>query len=81
MSSEKNYAKYCAKLDKPSKGWFLGLKLHVVINEIGEIQGIKLTPGNGGVPVSSITRRLTGLLFGDTGYIKKKLFEELYSED
>ncbi|CAL7959666.1 hypothetical protein MIDIC_50057 [Alphaproteobacteria bacterium] len=48
MSSEKNYAKYCAKLDKPSKGWFLGLKLHVVINEIGEIQGIKLTPGNVG---------------------------------
>ncbi|CAL7962726.1 hypothetical protein MIDIC_500021 [Alphaproteobacteria bacterium] len=55
MSSEKNYAKYCAKLGNPSKGWFLGLKLHVVINEIGEIQGIKLTPGNG-VPASSITK-------------------------
>ncbi|CAL7959664.1 hypothetical protein MIDIC_50058 [Alphaproteobacteria bacterium] len=33
----------------------------------------------GRVPVSSITKRLTGLLFVDTGYIKKKLFEELYS--
>jgi hypothetical protein len=29
-------------------------------------------------PVPTITKRLTGLLFGDKGYIKKELFEKLF---
>lgn len=51
-----------------------------MINELGEIQGLKLTPGNidDRVPVPEITKRITGLLFGDKGYIKQELFDELY---
>lgn len=69
-----------AALGKTTKGWFFGLKLHLLINELGEIQGLKLTPGNidDRVPVPEITKRITGLLFGDKGYIKQELFDELY---
>jgi hypothetical protein len=72
-----------AKLGKTTKGWFLGLKLHIVINEKGEIQGAKLTPGNvdDRTPVPELTKKLVGLLFGDKGYVKQELFEELYKRD
>jgi hypothetical protein len=41
-----------------------------VINERGEIQGVKFTPGNvdDRAPVPELTKHLTGLLFGDKGY-------------
>lgn len=69
-----------AALGKTTKGWFFGLKLHLLINEHGEIQGLKLTSGNvdDRVPVPGITKHITGLLFGDKGYIKQELFDELY---
>lgn len=31
---------------KSSMGWFFGFKLHLVINNLGEIMAAKLTPGN-----------------------------------
>lgn len=68
------------KLGKSSYGWFLEFKLHLMINEIGEIQGVTLTKGNvdDRKPVPNLTEKLTGLLFGDKGYIKKELFHELF---
>jgi hypothetical protein len=68
-----------ARLGKSTNGWFLGFKLHLVINEIGEIQSLCLTQGNTNdrKPVAYLTKRLTGLLFGDKGYIKQELFKEL----
>ena len=70
-----------AALGKTTKGWFFGLKLHLLINQCGEIQGLKLTPGNmdDRTPVPELTRHITGLLFGDKGYIKQQLFDELHS--
>lgn len=69
-----------AKLGKSSYGWFFGFKLHLVINEIGEIQSLTLTKGNvdDRKPVPNLTEKLTGLLFGDKGYIKKELFHQLF---
>ncbi len=69
-----------AEISKSTYGWFFGFKLHLVINEIGEIQALTLTKGNvdDRKPVPTITKRLTGLLFGDKGYIKKELFEKLF---
>lgn len=69
-----------AKLGKSTYGWFFGFKLHLVINEIGEIQGVTVTKGNvdDRTPVPKLTEKLTGLLFGDKGYIKKELFHELF---
>jgi hypothetical protein len=61
-------------------GWFYGFKLHVVINDCGELLGIQLTPGNvdDRRPVPTMTRSLTGKLYGDKGYISQALFEDLF---
>jgi hypothetical protein len=58
----------------------LGFKLHLVINECGELLGVTFTPGNveDRVPVPSLTRRIAGKLFGDKGYISAALFRSLW---
>ena len=60
-------------------GWHFGFKLHLVINEHGERLTFKLTPAktDDRVPVPEVTQRLIGKLFGDRGYIRQDLFEEL----
>ena len=58
-------------------GWFFGFKLHLVFNNDNEIVALKLTPGNDTTPVPALTRDLTGKLFGDKGYIGRKLAEDL----
>ena len=65
---------------KSTIGWFYGFKLHLVINDCGELLGVRLTPGNidDRKPVPAITRSLTGKLYGDKGYISQVLFEELF---
>jgi hypothetical protein len=64
---------------KSSTGWFFGFKLHLVFNHEREIVAIKLTPGNVSdtTPVADLTKELIGKLFGDKGYIGKKLAETL----
>ena len=61
-------------------GWHYGFKLHLIINDRGELLAFKLTPGNTDdrKPVPDLTKDLVGKLFGDRGYISQKLFEELY---
>ncbi len=67
---------------KTSMGWFYGFKLHLVINEYGEILAFQLTPGNvdDRKPVPTLTKGLFGKLFADKGYISKELFAELRSD-
>lgn len=69
-----------AALGKSTMGWFYGFKLHLVINDCGELLGVRLTPGNvdDRKPVSGMTKSLTGKLYGDKGYISQALFEELF---
>lgn len=64
---------------KTSTGWFFGFKLHLVFNHRHEIVAVKLTPGNVSdtAPVPGMVRELTGKLFGDKGYLGKKLAETL----
>jgi hypothetical protein len=71
-----------AKWGKTSVGWFYGFKLHLVVNDEGELLAFKLTAGNvdDRVPVPVLTRGLFGKLFGDKGYISQKLFDELYEK-
>lgn len=61
-------------------GWFFGFKLHLVVNEVGELLGVQLTPGNvdDRKPVPGLTKRVSGKLYGDKGYISQKLFGELF---
>jgi hypothetical protein len=69
---------------KSSMGWFYGFKLHLVVNERGEITAFMLTPGN---VADSNTRlgiklceKLHGKLYGDRGYISQDLFEALWQQ-
>ena len=66
---------------KTSMGWFYGLKLHVSINNKGEIMAIKFTAGNVSDPtvLENITKELGGKVFGDKGYISKELFSKLWN--
>ena len=69
---------------KTSTGWFYGFKLHLVINEHGEILAFDITAGNiddrNLSVVKKLTKRLYGRLFGDRGYISASLFRQLYSK-
>ena len=64
-----------AERGKTSMGWFFGLKLHLVFNHLHEVVAFRLTPGNIAdvKPVDTLTRDLQGKLFGDKGYIGKKI--------
>lgn len=82
ISSNKVF-KGIAKRGKTSTGWFYGFKLHLIINEYGEIIAFDISTGNvddrnPGV-IERLTNRLKGKLFGDRGYLSKTLFQNLYS--
>jgi hypothetical protein len=68
-----------AERGKGSMGWFYGLKLHLIINDRGEILACQLTPGNvdDREPVPALCKGLFGKLIGDRGYISQALFEQL----
>ena len=64
---------------KSSTGWFFGLKLHLIFNDLNEIVAVKLSHGNysdvSALPV--LTRGFTRKLFGDKGYLGKKIAGDL----
>jgi hypothetical protein len=64
---------------KTSVDWFFGLKLHLVINDKGELLNFQVTPGNTDdrKPVPDLLQHLFGQVFADKGYISQKMFEEL----
>ena len=68
-----------ARRGKTSVGWFYGFKLHLVVNDRGELLAYCLTPGtiDDRQPVARLARRLFGKLFGDKGYISHALAEQL----
>lgn len=65
---------------KTTMGWFYGFKLHLIVNEQGELLAVHLTPGNvdDRKPLAAMTKGLVGKLLGDKGYLSQALFEELY---
>jgi hypothetical protein len=71
-----------AQRGKNSVGWFYGFKLHLVVNDCGELLACQLTPGNvdDRKPLSQMAQRLFGKLIGDKGYLSKRLFETLFAE-
>lgn len=68
-----------AKRGKSSMGWFFGFKLHIITNSMGELISFQLTKGNvhDNRPVTELVKNLMGKLFGDKGYLGKKLKETL----
>lgn len=67
---------------KSSVGWYFGFKLHLIINERGQLLAFALTNGNvdDRKPVPQMAKGLFGKLFGDRGYVSQPLFEKLYAQ-
>jgi transposase len=64
---------------KTSVDWFFGFKLHLVVNERGELLNILVTPGNTDdrTPVPKLLQQLFGKVFADKGYLSQKLTTQL----
>lgn len=67
---------------KSTIGWFFGFKLHLIINECGELLSVKLTKANvdDRTPVEDMAKNIFGKLFGDKGYISQELTENLQQQ-
>lgn len=78
-SSHKTFRGIASK-GKTSTGWFFGLKLHLVISELGALQAFQLTSGKTHdlIPVDFLTQKLFGYLFGDKAYLSQTMFKKLY---
>ena len=51
-----------ARRGKSSMGWFYGFKLHLIVNDQGELLAVQRTPGNTDdrKPVPQMTKKLWG---------------------
>ena len=69
-----------ARRGKTSMGSFFGFKLHLAVNDQGDLLACCLTPGNidDRSPVPKLVKRLRGKLFGDRGYISTSLTQLLF---
>ena len=60
-------------------GWFYGFKLHLIVNERGDLLSVKLTEGNvdDRKPLPDMCQSIIGKILGDKGYISQALHDEL----
>lgn len=61
-------------------GWFYGLKLHLIINQKGQIMAVKISSGNmdDRKALMEISKNLKGKCYADKGYVGKDIFSQLW---
>ncbi len=73
-----------AKVGKSTVGWFFGFKLHLIINDKGEILSFYLSQGNtsdsNAKVITRMTKEIFGKMLGDKGYIGKALADLLFGD-
>jgi len=71
-----------AQVGKSTVGYFFGFKLHIVINDKGELLNFVITPGNidDREPLKNpgFIKKLKGKLYADKGYISNELTHVLF---
>lgn len=71
-----------AERGKCSIGWFFGFKLHLIVNDKGDLLNFVITQANVDdrepLVAGEMLKNMWGKLFGDKGYISQKLFETLF---
>ncbi|NGX31227.1 MAG: hypothetical protein K940chlam8_00592 [Chlamydiae bacterium] len=74
--------KNLATRGKTTSGWFYGFKLHLIINDQGEILAFQVTSGNISdvSVVETLSKGLYGKLFGDKGYVSMTLAKTLFKK-
>ena len=72
-----------AERGKSSTGWFYGFKLHLLVDDCGDILSFRITRGNvdDRTPVPDMLKNFIGKVFGDRGYISKKLTDLLATDE
>lgn len=68
---------------KSTMGFFYGFKLHIVVNEYGQILDFQITQANvdDRTPLKeNLLKRIWGKLYGDKGYVSKKLTDVLFDD-
>lgn len=77
--SQHKVFKNLAARGKTSVDWFRGFKLHLVVNDKGELLNFTLTPGNTDdrTPVPKLLQQIFGKVFADKGYLSQKLAKQL----
>ncbi|WP_242402864.1 IS982 family transposase [Rickettsia monacensis] len=73
-----------AKRGRSSVDWFFGFKLHMIINDKGEIIAVKITKGNVDDRIAFeamvIKKGLKGKCYDDKEFISEKMFTKLYKQ-
>lgn len=71
-----------AEWGKTGKGWFYGLKLHLIADLEGRILSLCFTPGNTDdrVPVLDLAGELDGIFVADAGYVSDDLAKRFHRE-
>jgi hypothetical protein len=74
--------KNLAQRGKTSVDWFFGFKLHLVVNERGELLNVILTTGNvdDRKPIPELLANIFGTVFADWGYVSAKLATQLLED-
>jgi hypothetical protein len=71
-----------ATVGKSTMGWFFGFKLHLIVNDKGDILNFVITQGNvdDRIPLNDqkFLSKIKGKLYGDKGYISAKLTQILF---
>lgn len=67
---------------KGSTGWSFGFKLHLAVNEVGELLAVYLTAANRHelTALPKLVKRLFGKLFADMAYLSQPMFEQLMQQ-
>ena len=83
ISRNKVFSEF-ADTGKSTMGWFYGFKLHIVINDQGEIINFMITKASvdDRTPLKkgNFLKDIFGKLYADKGYIGQKLFESLFDK-
>lgn len=60
-------------------GWYFGFKLHLVVNDKGELMAFKITSSrtDDRFVVANLSENLFGKMIGDKGYISQNLTDKL----
>ena len=71
-----------AELGKSTMGFFFGFKLHLIVNDKGDILNFVITQGNVDdrqpLKYERFMQAITGKLYGDKGYLSKELTSMLF---
>ena len=73
-----------ATTGKSTMGWFHGFKLHLLVNDKGEILNFIITQANvddrNPIKENNFLKKIIGSLYADKGYISKEITEMLFDD-